>query len=85
MVGFGSMLLAAHRGLYTFGLVLTIGVGSCVFVSLIPLPAILTLLDRRRRATLINHHNLAHTPMDSLTGSPSATNGHVHVTVVPTA
>ncbi len=49
MVGFGSMLLAAHRGLYTFGLVLTIGVGSCVFVSLVPLPAILTLLDRRRR------------------------------------
>ncbi|HLQ45171.1 MAG TPA: hypothetical protein VK137_10610, partial [Planctomycetaceae bacterium] len=49
MVGFGSMLLAAHRGLYTFGLVLTIGVASCVFMSLIPLPAILTLLDRRRR------------------------------------
>jgi hypothetical protein len=49
MVGFGSMLLAAHRGLYTFGLVLTIGVGSCVFVSLVPLPAILTLLDRRRQ------------------------------------
>ena len=72
MVGFGSMLLAAHRGLYTFGLVLTIGVGSCVFVSLIPLPAILTLLDRRRRATLINDHHLAHTPMNSLTGSPPA-------------
>ncbi len=50
MVGFGSMLLAAHRGLYTFGLVLTIGVASCVFVALIPLPSILTLLDRRRRA-----------------------------------
>ncbi len=49
MVGFGSMLLAAHRGLYTFGLVLTIGCASCVFLALIPLPAILTLLDRRRR------------------------------------
>ncbi len=49
MVGFGSMLLAAHRGLYTFGLVLTIGCASCVFLALIPLPAILTLLDQRRR------------------------------------
>src|SRR6185295_14202617 len=38
MVGFGSMLLAVHRGLYTFGLVLTIGVASCVFVALVPLP-----------------------------------------------
>ncbi len=55
MVGFGSMLLAAHRGLYTFGLVLTIGVGSCVFVSLVPLPAILTLLDRRRQKKAARH------------------------------
>lgn len=50
MVGFGSMLLAAHRGLYTFGLVVTLGVASSVFIALVPLPAILTLLDRRRRA-----------------------------------
>ncbi len=49
MVGFGSMLLAAHRGLYSFGLVTTIGVASSVFIALIPLPAILTLLDPRRR------------------------------------
>ena len=53
MVGFGSMLLAAHRGLYTFGLVVTLGVASSVFIALVPLPAILTLLDRRRRATMM--------------------------------
>lgn len=53
MVGFGSMLLAAHRGLYSFGLVVTLGVASSVFIALVPLPAILTLLDRRRRANLI--------------------------------
>ncbi len=51
MVGFGSMLLAAHRGLYTFGLVLTIGVASSVFVALVPLPAILTLLNRHTAST----------------------------------
>jgi len=45
MVGFGSMMVAAHRGLYTVGLVLVVGVGSCLFVSLVTLPAILTLVS----------------------------------------
>lgn len=44
MIGFGSMMIAAHRGLYSVGLVLVIGVGSCLFVSLVPLPALLTVL-----------------------------------------
>ena len=44
MVGFGSMLVAAHRGLHSVGLVLVLGVGSCLFVSLVTLPAILTVL-----------------------------------------
>ncbi|MCA9028771.1 MAG: MMPL family transporter, partial [Planctomycetaceae bacterium] len=47
MIGFGSMLVAAHRGLASLGLVLVIGVGSCLFVSLVTLPAILTLISRR--------------------------------------
>jgi predicted RND superfamily exporter protein len=72
MVGFGSMLLAAHRGLYTFGLVLTIGVGSCVFMSLIPLPAILTLLDRRRRS---GHLIQRARPARSHTQTPHLTSG----------
>jgi hypothetical protein len=45
MIGFGSMMVAAHRGLYTVGLVLVIGVGSCLFVSLVSLPALLSLLS----------------------------------------
>ncbi|MBI1312334.1 MMPL family transporter [bacterium] len=48
MIGFGSMMIAAHRGLYSLGLVLVIGVGSCLFVSLVPLPALLTVFDRNR-------------------------------------
>jgi predicted RND superfamily exporter protein len=44
MVGFGSMLVAAHRGLYSVGLVMVLGVGACLFVSLVTLPAILTVL-----------------------------------------
>ena len=50
MIGFGSMMLAAHRGLASLGLVLVIGVGSCLFVSLVTLPAILTLVSRREQA-----------------------------------
>ncbi len=45
MIGFGSMMVAAHRGLSSVGLVLVIGVGSCLFVSLVLLPAILTLVS----------------------------------------
>ncbi|HVW01728.1 MAG TPA: MMPL family transporter, partial [Planctomycetaceae bacterium] len=46
MVGFGSMMIAAHRGLWSLGVVLTVGVGSCLFVSLVLVPALLTLCDR---------------------------------------
>jgi hypothetical protein len=50
MVGFGSMMIAAHRGLYSLGLVLTLGVGTCLLVSVITVPAILTWLTRHRAA-----------------------------------
>ncbi|MFO0917102.1 MAG: MMPL family transporter [Planctomycetaceae bacterium] len=50
MIGFGSMLIAAHQGMYSLGLVLTIGVGACLLVALIILPAILALLSRRELA-----------------------------------
>ncbi len=52
MVGFGSMMIAAHRGLFTVGLVLVIGVGSCLFVSLVALPAILTMISRAENPQL---------------------------------
>ncbi|QDT38488.1 MMPL family transporter [Stratiformator vulcanicus] len=45
IVGFGSLTVAAHRGLYSVGLVLTIGIASCMFVSLVFLPAVLTLIS----------------------------------------
>ena len=48
MVGFGSMMIAAHRGLYTLGLVLTVGVGCCLVVSLVLLPAVLAIISRQR-------------------------------------
>jgi hopanoid biosynthesis associated RND transporter like protein HpnN len=50
MVGFGSMMIAAHRGLYSLGLVLTIGVGTCLLVSIVLVPAILTIISRNHEA-----------------------------------
>ncbi|MBC8289732.1 MAG: MMPL family transporter, partial [Planctomycetes bacterium] len=46
MIGFGSMMLAAHQGLYSLGLVLVIGIGNCLFVSLVLLPALLAVARR---------------------------------------
>lgn len=48
MMGFGSMMIAAHQGLYSMGIVLTIGVGACMTVALVMLPAILALISRRQ-------------------------------------
>ncbi|HTI50563.1 MAG TPA: MMPL family transporter, partial [Planctomycetaceae bacterium] len=50
MVGFGSMMIAAHRGLYSLGLVLTIGVGTCLVVAVVLLPAVLTVVSQWRKA-----------------------------------
>jgi hypothetical protein len=50
MVGLGSVMIGAHRCLYSLGLVLPLGVGTCLLVSLITVPAILTWLTRHRAA-----------------------------------
>jgi len=49
MIGFGSLMIANHRGLYSLGRVLTIGVASCLITSLVTLPALLQWLSIRRR------------------------------------
>ncbi len=43
MVGFGSMMIADHQGIFSLGLVLTIGVGSCLVASVTIVPAVLKL------------------------------------------
>lgn len=48
MIGFGSLMLAEHRGLASLGRVLTIGVACCLFTSLVMLPAMLTLISPGR-------------------------------------
>ena len=46
VVGFGCMVVSAHRGIVSLGLTLTIGVTCSMLISLITLPALLTVLDR---------------------------------------
>jgi uncharacterized membrane protein YdfJ with MMPL/SSD domain len=50
VVGFGSLMIASHRGLQSLGRVLTLGVSCCMFTSIIMLPALLTWLSRNRKA-----------------------------------
>ncbi len=54
MIGFGSLSLASHKGLAGLGTVVMIGIASCLLVSVILLPAILSLLTGKR---LRNHES----------------------------
>jgi hypothetical protein len=42
MVGFAVLMLAEHRGLQSLGRVLTLGMGCCMFSSLVALPTLLS-------------------------------------------
>ena len=44
IIGFGSLMIADHRGLQSLGRVLVIGLASCTLVSLTLLPALLRWL-----------------------------------------
>ncbi len=43
MIGFGSLMVADHQGVYSVGLVLALGVGSCMITSITLLPALMKL------------------------------------------
>lgn len=49
VVGFGSLMIASHRGLQSLGRVLTLGVSCCMFTSMVMLPALLTWMSRNRQ------------------------------------
>jgi hypothetical protein len=51
VVGFGSLMVASHRGLQSLGRVLTLWVSCCMFTSMIMLPALLVLMSRKRGGT----------------------------------
>src|SRR5574337_528333 len=47
MIGFGSLLIAHHRGASSIGLLVTLGVGAVLVVSVIVLPALLTVVAKQ--------------------------------------
>jgi uncharacterized protein len=48
LIGYGSLLIASHRGLQSLGRVLTIAVTFCTLMSVVALPAFLTWISRKR-------------------------------------
>ena len=51
IVGFGSLMLAHHRGIFGLGLLLTLGAAVSLIAALIVLPVLLRMLARPRRAS----------------------------------
>jgi uncharacterized protein len=47
VVGYGSMMLAAHRGIYSLGLLLTLGTAASLVASLVVLPVLLREFGNR--------------------------------------
>ena len=47
MVGFGSLMISHHRGAFSVGLLVTLGVASVLVVSIVVLPALLTIVAKR--------------------------------------
>jgi predicted RND superfamily exporter protein len=48
VIGFGSLIVSAHQGMFSLGLCMAIGISGCLVASLIPLPAILAIVARHQ-------------------------------------
>jgi hopanoid biosynthesis associated RND transporter like protein HpnN len=60
IAGFGSLILAKHRGIHSLGCVMAIGIAMCMIAGLTFLPALLNLLGRWR--PLINQPSVNKSP-----------------------
>ncbi len=49
MIGFGTLMVSSHRGLFGLGFILTLGVACCMVTALVFLPAVLRLLGAPKR------------------------------------
>ena len=76
MIGFGSLMVADHQGLFSLGWVLTLGIGLCWIYSVVLLPALFSCVirwrigyySRRQRRSVRAKERIA----DSLYAEPSA-------------
>lgn len=49
IIGFGSMMISAYRGLFSLGLIMTIGVTMCLLTCMLVLPQMLSLSLKRKK------------------------------------
>jgi predicted RND superfamily exporter protein len=54
IVGFGSLMIASHRGLFSLGFVLTIGVTAALLTSLVAIPSFLALISPDEEAAAVS-------------------------------
>ena len=50
VLGFGTLMIAQHRGMASLGLILAIGVTCCMLTALVFLPALLNVMGKREKA-----------------------------------
>jgi predicted RND superfamily exporter protein len=48
IAGFGSLILAQHRGIHSLGFIMSVGIAMCMMAALTFLPALLNLIGRWR-------------------------------------
>lgn len=51
ILGFGTLMIAQHRGMASLGLILTVGVTCCMGTALVFLPALLYVMGKREKPT----------------------------------
>ena len=51
IIGFGSLMISAHMGLKTVGIVLALGIAFCLAVALLLVPPILVLVAKHQPAS----------------------------------
>ena len=44
-IGFGSLMLSVHPGMYSLGMTTTIGIAACLFTSIFLLPALVAIFE----------------------------------------
>jgi uncharacterized membrane protein YdfJ with MMPL/SSD domain len=52
IVGFGSLMIAAHQGMFSIGLLLALGVASSLLISLVLMPPLLVLVAKHQPASM---------------------------------
>ena len=52
ILGFGTLMISRHQGMFGLGLTLTLGVTCCMIAALVVLPAVLRVIDSRARLRL---------------------------------